>query len=122
MNSFQTTAACIALATATSAGAVRLADMPPPTPESVRNSTVAPATAAQTDGSSSLSDGLVAAVNDKGDQIEVHGTWLKLVDGQTQVFRQGKRVTGTALAKGQRIRFSLAAGADRTTLGLVYVP
>lgn len=121
MNSFQLAAACTLLAAVGSAGAVRVADMPPPTAEAVRNA-APPSTASLTDASNNLADGMIASVNDKGDQIEVHGTWLKLVDGQTQVFRQGKRVTGSALAKGQRIRFSLAAGADRTTLGLVYVP
>lgn len=121
MNSLQFAFACVALATVTEAGAIRVADMPPPTAEAVRNA-APPTTASLTEASNNLTDGMIASINDKGDQIEVHGTWLKLVDGQTQVYRQGKRVTGSALAKGQRIRFSLAAGADRTTLGLVYVP
>ena len=121
MNSFQLAAACTLLAMVGSAGAARVGDMPPPTAEAVRNS-APPTTASLTDASNNLADGMIASVNDKGDQIEVHGTWLKLVDGQTRVFRQGKRVTGSALAKGQRSRFSLAAGAARTTLGLVYVP
>ncbi len=122
MNSFQIAATCLALAAAGSADAVRLGDMPPPTAEAVRNSTAQTTASKLPDGSNSLGDGTIEAVSEKGDQVQIHGTWLKLADGQTQVFRQGKRVNATALTRGQRVRFSLAAGVDRTTLGLVYVP
>ncbi len=76
------------------------------------------------DDSSSLREGVITAINDKRDQIEVNGSWLKVVAGSTRVFRQGRTVNaGDELVKGSKVKFTLAPGAaDRATLGVVYVP
>ena len=76
------------------------------------------------DDSSSLREGVITAVGDKRDQIEVNGSWLKIVDGKTRVFRQGRTVNASdELVKGSKVKFTLAPGsADRATLGVVYVP
>lgn len=102
--------------------AVRLAGEPPQTATVSPNPTVAPTTTS--DDSSSLREGVITAVNDKRDQIEVNGSWLKLVDGKTRVFRRGRAVIGAdELVKGSQVKFTLAPGAaDPLTLGVVYVP
>ena len=101
--------------------AVRLAG------EAAKSASVTPqatTAAAPADDSSSLREGVITAVSDKRDQIEVNGSWLKLVEGKTRVFRQGRAVKGAdELVKGSKVKFTLAPGAaDVLTLGVVYVP
>ena len=106
--------------------AVRVAGEPAQSAASkVQAATTVPATAASSaDDNSSLREGVITAISDKRDQIEVNGSWLKVVDGKTRVFRQGRAVNpGDELVKGTKVKFTLAPGAaDRLTLGVVYVP
>lgn len=96
---------------------------PAPSAASSRSSVAPEAAASQADDSSSMREGVITAVNDRRDQIEINGSWLKLVAGKTQVFRKGRSAQLDELEKGQKVRFTLAPGmADRATLGAVYVP
>ena len=105
-----------------SAHAVRAIDAPPPTRAAVLN---APRTdpVAQADDSNSLRQGVVADVSPNADWVYVNGAWLRITEGSTRLFRQGRAVQPSSLSKGQVLKFTLAPGvADRKTLGVVYVP
>ena len=105
-----------------SAHAVRAIDAPPPTRAAVLN---APRTdpVAQADDSNSLRQGVVADVSPNADWVYVNGAWLRITEGSTRLFRQGRAVQPSTLSKGQVLKFTLAPGvADRKTLGVVYVP
>ena len=81
------------------------------------------AAAAHADDSSSMREGAITGVTTAHDQIEVNGSWLKVSPGNTRLFRQGKAVTSEVLVKGQLVRFTLMPGdAERSTLGVIYVP
>ena len=81
------------------------------------------AAASHADDSSSLREGAITGVSTNHDQIEVNGSWLKLAAGKTRLFRRGAAVTGDVLVKGQIVQFTLMPGdAQRSTLGVVYVP
>jgi hypothetical protein len=118
----------LALALAGSAIAGRLANESTPAvagkPQAAAAVTAPVAATPAADDSSSLREGVITAVSDKRDQIEVNGSWLKVVAGSTRVFRQGRSVNaGDELVKGSKVKFTLAPGAaDRATLGVVYVP
>jgi hypothetical protein len=92
-------------------------------PASPPGSAAAAAAAAHADDSSSLREGMITSVTTSHDQIEVNGSWLKVEANKTRLFRQGREVTGDALVKGQLVKFTLLPGdAQRSTLGVVYVP
>ena len=118
----------LALTLAGPAIAIRLANEPVQSAagksQAATAATVPGAATPSADDSSSLREGVITAVSDKRDQIEVNGSWLKVVDGKTRVFRQGRTVNGSdELVKGSKVKFTLAPGtADRATLGVVYVP
>ncbi len=118
----------LALALAGSALAARLANESTPAvagkPQAAAAVTAPVAATPAADDSTSLREGVITAVSDKHDQIEVNGSWLKVVAGSTRVFRQGRSVNaGDELVKGSKVKFTLAPGAaDRATLGVVYVP
>ncbi|KNZ32997.1 MAG: hypothetical protein AD742_08460 [Methylibium sp. NZG] len=120
-----TTIAALALTAGLHGGlaqAARALDVPPPTPAAVLNAPK-PDTATQADDRSSLRQGVVRDVSADRAWVYVNGTWLRIAEGSTQLFRQGRAVHASALSKGQLLRFTLAPGAaDRTTLGVVYVP
>lgn len=78
--------------------------------------------ASSADDSSSMREGVISAISDKRDQVEINGTLFKIVQGKTQVIRNGRSVKPDDLAKGQKVRFTLAGASDRATLGAVYVP
>lgn len=80
-----------------------------------------PKPGAAVDESHALREGTITAISEKGDQIQVSGSWLKLADGATRIFRGGRLVLRSELAKGQTVRFTLSR-SDRSTLGVVYVP
>jgi hypothetical protein len=102
--------------------AARAIDVPPPTRAAVLNAPQ-PDAAAQADESSSLRQGVVADVSPKADWVYINGSWLRIAEGSTRLFRQGRPVQAGALSKGQLLKFTLAPGAaDRKTLGVVYVP
>lgn len=104
------------------AHATRAIDAPPPTRAAVLNAPQADA-ALQADDRSSLRRGMVDSVSASGDAVLIHGSWFFIVEGRTQLFRDGRAASAGALAKGQWVKFTLAPGtADRKTLGVVYVP
>lgn len=93
-----------------------------PPPPSVR---LAPqeAAQAQADDSASLRQGLVTAIGERGERLQVQGIWLDVVAGQTQVLRNGQPVRLDSLQTGQTIRFTLAPGSpERPALRVVYAP
>ena len=106
-----------------SAGAVTVVGGTAPSPDAVRRATP-PTAAAAADESHSIRQGVVTALGDQRDRIQVNGSWLMVVNGTTRMFRQGRVATINDIAKGQTVRFTLAPGAAgaRTTLGVVYVP
>ena len=104
-----------------SAGAVMVVGGIAPSPDAVRRA-APPATAAAADESHSIRLGVVTAIGDQRDRIQVNGNWLKVVSGTTRLFRQGRAATINDIVKGQTVRFTLASAADRATLGVVYVP
>ena len=102
--------------------AARAIDAPPPTRAAVLNAPQVDA-AVQADDRSSLRQGMVGSVSASGDAVLVNGAWFFIVEGRTQLFRDGRPAPAGALAKGQWLKFTLAPGtADRRTLGVVYVP
>lgn len=103
------------------AHAVRAIDAPPPTRAAVLNAP-RPDPVAQADDSSSLRQGVVSAVSPNGDRVYINGAWLAVVEGRTTLFQRGRAALPSQLSKGQRLSFTLAPGADRKTLGVVYVP
>ena len=117
-----------ALATAVGgqAWAVRVVGAAAPSADAVRQADVSGAKgakAAQADDSSSMREGVITALSAKRDRVEINGSWLKLADRKTHLFRHGRAVTRDELAKGQKVKFTMAAGdAEHATLGAVYVP
>jgi hypothetical protein len=112
----------MALAHAGTAHAFRAIDAPPPTRAAVLNAPQADA-ASQADDRGSLRQGVVDAVSTKGDAVRVNGAWFVLIEGHTQVFRDGRPAPAGALVKGLQVKFTLAPGTtDQKTLGVVYVP
>ena len=72
---------------------------------------------------SSLREGVIAEIEDSGARLKVNGSWLRVADGTTRIFRRGAEVRSSTLLPGQSIRFTLAPDApDRLTLGVVYAP
>ena len=109
----------ILLAATGGANAIRVADEPAPVESTVRESSPAQPQAALRDESASLREGVVTSVSPDGDRIEIQGNWLKVVAGQTRVFRRGAAVTAKQIEKGTKVKFTLKADS---TLGVVYVP
>jgi hypothetical protein len=108
---------------AASAQAVRVTGEPAPAASTVRQANPASASAARPDGSNSLREGIVTSLSTTGDRVEIQGTWLKIVDGQTRIYQGGRPVSSRALQPGAKIRFTMAAAsAEGTTLGVIYVP
>ncbi len=101
--------------------AARAIDVPPPTRAAVLNAPL-PDPATQADDSSSLRQGVVTDISPNADWLFINGSWLRVAEGSTRLFRQGRPVQAKAVGKGQRVEFTLAPGvADRKTLGIVYV-
>ena len=112
----------LVLMSAGAAHAVRAIDAPPPTRAAVLNAPK-PDPAIQADDSASLRQGVVVDVSPKADWVYINSQWLRIAEGRTTLFRQGRPVQANALSKGQVLKFTLApGGADRNTLGVVYVP
>ena len=126
------TMAAVVLCASSQAWAIRVANEAPPVtgstsqvspPNAAAAAVAAAAAASHADDSSSLREGAITGVSTNHDQIEVNGSWLKLAPGKTRLFRRGTAVTGDVLVKGQIVKFTLLPGdAQRSTLGVVYVP
>ena len=123
MKARQIILAALALVAAGPTMAVRVTNAAPPPPDAVRPASAA---SAKVDESNSLREGVITNVSEKRDQVMINGSWLKIVDGKTRVFRQGRAVNGgDELVKGKQVKFTIAPGATATdglTLGVVYVP
>lgn len=116
-------AVTVAVSSAGNAWAVRVDGAQAPSPETVQQVAQPSAAASHADDSSSLREGVITAVGARRDSIEVNGSWLKLADGQTRLFRQGRPIKRDELAKGQKVKFTLApSDAQRATVGTLYVP
>jgi hypothetical protein len=75
------------------------------------------------DDSSSLRQGVITGVRSGRGEVEINGSWLKVAEGRTQVFRGGRAAKRQELEVGDQVRFTLApSDASRGTLGAVYVP
>lgn len=103
--------------------AIRVADAPAPSTQAVRQAERPSDIAAHADDSSSMREGVITGISEKHDQIEINGSWLKLAEGTTRIFQRGRGATRDDLAKGQKVKFTLApSDAGHSTLGAVYVP
>ncbi len=70
-----------------------------------------------------LRSGTVSGVRAEGSQIEIDGTWYLLKPGRSLLLHDGLPVGASMLAKGQKLRFSLASATPgETALGVVHVP
>ncbi len=120
MNPTRVIVLLVALAPWSAAHAVRVEGMGP---SATQHESVAsqPAASSQADDSSSLREGVITAIG--AGKVQIQGTWLNVVPGKTQVFRQRALVNASTLQKGQKVKFTLAPNTpDRSTLGVVYVP
>jgi hypothetical protein len=117
----------VAIASLVSTGtalASRVAGVPAPSPDSVRQAAAPGAAASHADDGSSMREGSISAISPKGDQVQINGSWLRVKSTHTHLFRGGRPMKQEDLAVGQKVRFTLAAGGEarRATLGAVYVP
>ncbi|MFZ2649902.1 MAG: hypothetical protein WA210_07320 [Burkholderiaceae bacterium] len=82
-----------------------------------------PGSASAPDAGASLRQGVVTAVNPERGQIEIQGRWHRIDSGRTRFFRSGYAANIDAVAKGQTLKFTVAATqGEQPTLGVVYVP
>lgn len=106
------------LATASRAGGAAA-----PAASAVRATTQQPAHL-QADESASLRQGTIAAVDPSGMRVQVQGIWLDLVEGRTQLVRNGQAARLATLKAGESIRFTVmsASGAAAPALQVIYAP
>ena len=105
----------LSLLPAAGAHAVRAADTPPPAPELIR--------AQDHVGTASALGraGQITAAEAGSDLIEIDGVGYRVVEGRTQVFRQGRPVALGLLAKGLRVQFKVSPGGHGVpVLGVVH--
>ena len=117
-------AACtLALGLTGQALAIRIPGDPAPSPGAVQPPSTSPSRIPVERGSG-LAEGMITKVSEKRDQVEINGSWIRISDDKTRVFRQGRAVIAAdELVKGKVVKFTLAPGTgDTLTLGLVYVP
>ena len=70
-----------------------------------------------------LQSGTVSELRADGSQIEIDGKWYVLKPGRSLLLRSGLPVDPSVLAKGQKLRFSLASATPgELALGVVHVP
>lgn len=111
---FQSGLAVAALLTSGAACADRIAGIAGIAPAAV--STTRPADAAQ-----ALRSGVVTAVGPT--KVEIDGKWYRIAAGRTLLLRKGLPVPASALAKGQKLSFSLASTTPgEQALGVIHVP
>ncbi|MEO8311280.1 MAG: hypothetical protein ABI520_08930 [Caldimonas sp.] len=113
----------LALATiATVAGAVRVGGGAAPSASSVQGAAQQPAQA-QADESASLRHGTIRAIDERVTKVQVHGVWLDLVAGKTQLLRNGEPAGFETLKPGEAIRFTTeSATAAAPAMKVIYVP
>lgn len=92
-----------------------------PKPPASREPHQAP-TVDPSDDSSSMRQGLVTAISERGDRVEIQGHWHSIDATSTRFIRSGQLVSADVLKKGQALKFTLKSGKGAATLGVVYVP
>ena len=76
-----------------------------------------------TDESSSLRQGMVTALDERGKRVQVQGIWLDVAGGKTQLSRHGQPAPIDSLRVGEAIRFTVAPGsAEAPSLRVIYAP
>jgi hypothetical protein len=109
-------------ATATTAGAVRVENRPPPAASAVRDSVPEPANV-QADESGSLRQGTIGAVDERASRVQVQGVWLDVLAGKTQLLRNGQPAGLETLKAGEAIRFTVFPGAGAApAMKVIYAP
>ena len=104
------------------AGAVRVGGGAAPSASAVQGGAQQPAPA-QSDESASLRHGTIRAVDERAARIQVHGVWLDLVAGKTQLLREGRPAELDTLKPGEAIRFTTESVAGAApALKVIYVP
>ena len=90
-----------------------LAGIPPAKAMTAQLATAAPA----------LLSGVVSGVRPDGSQVEIDGKWYVLKPGRSLLLRNGLPVDASVLAKGQKLKYSLASATPgEMALGVVHVP
>ncbi|HEV7574683.1 MAG TPA: hypothetical protein VGO85_01455 [Caldimonas sp.] len=105
------------------ASASRAGGAAPPAASAVQGAAQQPAQV-QADESASLRQGTVAAVDERATRLQVNGVWLDLVEGKTQLVRDGRLAGLATLKAGEAIRFTVipASGAAAPALKVIYAP
>ena len=90
-----------------------LAGIPPARAAASKPVAVAPA----------LLTGVVSGLRPDGSQVEIDGKWYVLKPGRSLLLRNGLPVDASVLAKGQKLKYSLASATPgEMALGVVHVP
>ncbi len=107
---------------ATVASAVRVGGASAPSASSVQGAVQQPAQI-QADESASLRHGKIRAIDERFTRVQVHGVWLDLVAGKTQLVRNGQPAGFETLKPGEAIRFTMeSANAAAPAMKVIYVP
>jgi hypothetical protein len=116
-------AAVLALAAAAPlpVAAARIVGGAAPSASAVQGAAAQPAQV-QNDESASLRQGTIAAIDGRGARVQVQGVWLDLVDGKTQLLRNGRPAGLDTLKAGEAIRFTVVPGGAAPALKVIYVP
>ena len=70
-----------------------------------------------------LLSGVVSGVRPDGSQVEIDGKWYVLKQGRSLLLHNGLPVDASVLAKGQKLKYSLASATPgEMALGVVHVP
>ena len=107
---------------ATAASAVRVGGGAAPSASAVQAAAQQPADV-QADEGASLRRGTIRAIDERVTRVQVHGVWIDLVAGRTQLLRNGQPAGLETLKPGEAIRFTTdsAAGAA-PAMKVIYVP
>jgi hypothetical protein len=106
----------------TLAGAVRVGGAAAPSASSVQGAAQQPAQA-QADESASLRHGTIRAIDERVTRVQIHGVWLDLVAGKTQLLRNGEAAGFETLKPGEAIRFTTESSTGAAlAMKVIYVP
>jgi len=103
--------------------AIRVDGAGVPAASAVRGAAQQPAQT-QVDESASLREGVIAAVGENAERVQIQGVWIDVVAGQTQVLRKGQPARADSLKVGEVIRFTLAVAgpAQSPSMRVIYAP
>jgi hypothetical protein len=107
---------------ATVASASRVGGAPAPAASAVQAAAQQPAHV-QADESASLRQGTVGAVDERASRVQVHGIWIDLVAGKSQLLRNGRAAALDTLKAGEPIRFTVVPGSGAAlAMKVIYAP